>query len=102
MTTEKKKSLPTIYQTWRTEDRDLEACIDQVRDWMHQVAQLGVPHFGETATRLRPLRERLVTHFEREDQMVAQLGGVVSVVIAGGKCRTKTVEPRPQPAAGST
>ena len=68
-----KNSLPSIYQRWQAEDRELEACIDEVRDWMQEVNQLGIPHFGETATRLRPLRARLVSHFAHEDEMVSQL-----------------------------
>ena len=66
-------SLTEIFKNWRAEDSELEACLDEVRDWMGEVSQLGIPHFGETATRLRPLRERLVRHFEREDAMIAQL-----------------------------
>jgi len=73
MNSKAKQSLPSIYLSWQAEDRELEAFIDQVRDWMLEVNQLGIPHFGETATRLRPLRTRLVTHFEHEDEMVAQL-----------------------------
>ena len=66
-------SLTEIFKNWRAEDCELEACLDEVRDWMREVSQFGIPHFGETATRLRPLRERLVRHFEREDSMIAQL-----------------------------
>lgn len=40
---------------------------------MKEVEQLGIPHFGETVTRLCPLRERLALHFEREDEMIAAL-----------------------------
>jgi hypothetical protein len=65
--------LALFYENWRAEDRQLEVGIDGVRDWMQEVNQLGIPHFGETATRLLPLRQRLVTHFQREDQMIAQL-----------------------------
>ena len=65
--------LALFYENWRAEDRQLEVGIDGVRDWMQEVNQLGIPHFGETATRLLPLRRRLVTHFEREDRMIAQL-----------------------------
>ena len=73
MGTEAHPSLSEIFKNWRAEDRDLESRLDEVRDWMREVSQLGIPHFGETATRLRPLREALVRHFQREDAMIAQL-----------------------------
>ena len=68
-----RKSFPNVFHTWQLEDRDLETSIDQVRNWMQEVNQLGIPHFGETATRLRPLRDRMLVHFAREDQMIGQL-----------------------------
>lgn len=71
-------SLPEVFDHWRTEDRELEAYIGKVRDWMKEIEQLGIPHFGETATQLRPLRERLVLHFEREDQMISHLAASLS------------------------
>jgi hypothetical protein len=73
MNTNAKHPLAEFYQTWKAEDRALEAGIDEIRDWMHEVNQLGIPHFGETATRLGPLRDRLVAHFQREDEMISQL-----------------------------
>ncbi len=73
MNTKQQNEIATIFRRWHAEDRELESSMDEVRDWMNEVSQLGIPHFGETATRLRPLRERLVTHFEREDKMVAEL-----------------------------
>ena len=66
-------TLPGIFQAWKAEDRELESSIDAVRDWMQEVSQLGIPHFGETATRLRPMRARLEVHFAHEDEMVTQL-----------------------------
>lgn len=71
-------SVSVIFANWQKEDRGLESCVDQVRDWMREVAQLGIPHFGETATRLRPLRHRLVQHFAREDEMIEQLAQLYS------------------------
>ena len=67
------RPLPKIFDRWRAEDRELELRIDELRDWMGEVSQLGIPHFGETATRLGQVRERLVKHFQREDEMVAEL-----------------------------
>ena len=67
------KSIPQVLDHWHDEDRSLATCIDQVRAWMREVEQRGIPHFGETAARLVPLRERLVQHFEREDKMLHQI-----------------------------
>jgi hypothetical protein len=68
------KSSPTpessLFQTWQMERRAVAACLDELRDWMNEVSQLGIPHFGETATRLRPLRQRLIHHFAVEDEMI--------------------------------
>ena len=57
----------------RFEEGELDLQIDEVRAWMREVGQLGVPHFGETATRLGQVRGRLVQHFEREDAIVDEL-----------------------------
>ncbi len=73
MNSESQRSLALIYDSWQEEDRELETRIDEVRDWMLEVNQLGIPHFGETATRLRPLRERLFIHFGRENELISQL-----------------------------
>ena len=76
MSTKVQQTLKSIYDRWRSEDRQLEACIDSVRLWMHEVNQIGIPHFGETASRLGPLRERLLIHFERESELIDQLAEV--------------------------
>ena len=73
MSSQSKQTLTFIFDNWKEEDRQLETCVDEVRDWMLEVNQLGIPHFGETATRLRPLRERLFIHFGREVEMISQL-----------------------------
>ena len=73
MNTNTSQSLSLIFDHWQDEDRSMDATLREVRDWMKEVEQLGIPHFGEIAIRLRPLRERLVIHFEREDEMIAQL-----------------------------
>lgn len=76
MNTKAKETLSTIFTDWQNEEEQLEVFIDAVRDWMGEVGQLGIPHFGEAATRLRPLRQRLDIHFEREDSIVQQLGAL--------------------------
>ncbi len=62
-----------LFDAWKDEDRELESYIDSVRDWMNDVSELGLPRFGETANRLQRLRERLETHFERENRIGDQL-----------------------------
>ncbi len=64
-----------IFELWKNEDHYLQAQFDQIRDWMLQVSQLGIPRFGETAGRLRLLRDCLNNHFEREKLLCDQLSG---------------------------
>ena len=71
------QSLADVFDRWRIEDRELAEYVKQVRDWMTEVEQLGIPHFGETATRLRPLRDRLVQHFQREEEMISNLAAAL-------------------------
>ena len=67
-----------IFARWRAEDEALGTQVDAIRQWMRELDQLGKQHFGETATRLRLLRESLVEHFERESQMASTLCQVYS------------------------
>jgi hypothetical protein len=70
----KSDTVPTqILGSSRFEEGELHLQIDEVRAWMREVGQLGVPHFGETATKLGQVRGRLVEHFEREDAIVDEL-----------------------------
>ncbi|MCA9135985.1 MAG: hemerythrin domain-containing protein [Planctomycetales bacterium] len=62
-----------LFEDWKAEDKKLSACIEEIRNWMSEVNQLGIPHFGETASRLQPFRECLGEHFEREDAMLSKL-----------------------------
>lgn len=73
MNAKRASELGHLFGDWRAEDRKLSTCIEQIRDWMSEVNQMGIPHFGETASRLKPLRESLIVHFEREDEMLAKL-----------------------------
>lgn len=70
---EAKRTLAQIYHDWQAEDREIERRVDELRRWMYEVSQLGDPHFGETATRLGPMRQRLLVHFEREDEMISEI-----------------------------
>ncbi len=67
------QTLPSILNSWQAEDVELAACVAEVRDWMEELSQFGIPHFGETALRLLPLRKRLVQHFKLEDEILSQL-----------------------------
>ena len=73
MSSQSKQNFAYVFDSWKDEDRQLEAILDEVRDWMSQVNQLGIPHFGETATRLRPLKQRLFVHFGREIELISKL-----------------------------
>jgi hypothetical protein len=65
-----------IFEDWQLDHQKLAACIDEIRDWMAEVNQLGIPHFGETASRLQPLRTHLQSHFEREDRILKKLSDI--------------------------
>lgn len=73
MDAEMNESVTQIFQQWQTEDRELVRRVDVLRDWMQEVNQLGIPHFGETASRLRMFCRWLTEYFEREDAMISQL-----------------------------
>ncbi len=73
MDAETNLSVMQLLDRWQAEDHELEEQIDELRDWMQEVSQLGIPHFGETASRLLPLRKRLAQHFEREQEMIGEL-----------------------------
>ena len=49
------------------EHDELEAMIGDLRTWLAEVAELGIPHFGELGSRLRPLRDKLCEHFAHEE-----------------------------------
>lgn len=66
-------SVHEIFAKWRSEDELLGRQLDSIRQWMRELDQLGKQHFGETATRLKLLRETIVDHFEREEALVKKL-----------------------------
>ncbi|WP_161604437.1 hemerythrin domain-containing protein [Roseiconus nitratireducens] len=66
-------ALCQIFRDWHIENHALEQKVSVVRDWMREVNQFGRPRFGETASRLRVLRDHLVAHFHKEDSMVGNL-----------------------------
>ncbi len=70
--------LQTLFGQWKVEDRRIEEEFDDVRHWMSDVSQLGIPRFGETALRLKSLRRQLAKHFQRENEITNQLSGLYS------------------------
>ena len=74
MNTPISKMPSTLFHNWQTEDRQLDIYIQDLRGWMKEVNQLGIPHFGEAATRLSALRQRLLEHFHSENEIIASLG----------------------------
>lgn len=67
------KTITALFGEWRIEDRQLQSVIEELREWMCEVNQLGIPHFGEAGVRLRTLRQRLLLHFSREDAIIKGL-----------------------------
>jgi predicted nucleic acid-binding Zn-ribbon protein len=78
MSSKTKDAANEVFARWRAEDAELNEKVDSIRQWMHELDQLGRQHFGETATRLRSLRELMVEHFSQEGEMVEQLGKLYS------------------------
>jgi len=73
MTSKTTLTVHEIFAAWRAEDEQLGREVDSLRQWMRELDQLGKQHFGETATRLRLLRETIVDHFDREEVMMEKL-----------------------------
>jgi hypothetical protein len=63
-----------VFDRWRSEDRELEACLDGLRGWMLEVQQRGVPQFGETAEKLTQVKEQWLAHIASEREMIDELG----------------------------
>ena len=76
MNTKDLEIVSQLVQKWRSEDRVVTTKIDELRQWMREVRQLGIPHFGETATRLRQIRDQLVQHFQREEAMTSEVANI--------------------------
>ena len=78
MNTDTSVELGRLFDQWSAEDERLTVCIDEIRDWMTEVNQLGIPHFGETASRLEPVREFLDSQFAHENALLDRLGQAFS------------------------
>lgn len=66
-------TIEDLSQAWRDEHDKLHAFFEDYRQWSYQVAQRGIPHFGETACRLKHLRAELEQHFSCEDEICQKL-----------------------------
>jgi hypothetical protein len=51
--------------------------IDDLREWCHEVKEIGQPRFGQLGLRLHALREHVAEHFAEEER-----GGYMSPVVA--------------------
>lgn len=76
--TDQKHTVEELSHRWREGHRDLDEFFDEYRQWAYEIAQRGFPHFGETACRLKQLRETLSEHFAQEDEICDRLSNVVS------------------------
>jgi hypothetical protein len=47
-----------------TQQCRLRDLINELRSWLYEVEQLGIPRFGETGYRLRNFRQSLFQHFQ--------------------------------------
>ncbi len=73
MTMTKYETVAEILKRWQTEDISLQDTATSLMDWMREVEQFGKPHFGETASKLKPFRSLLASHFGHEVQMLNDL-----------------------------
>lgn len=76
--TDPKQTVESLTHSWKEDHRKLNEFFDEYRKWAYQIAQRGFPHFGETADRLRKLRERLETHFSHEDEICKQMAALIN------------------------
>lgn len=74
MVSKEKIEVNEVFARWRIEDEELGRKVDEIRQWMRELDLIGKQHFGETATYLRDLRKQMVRHFEREVEMLEQIG----------------------------
>lgn len=51
-----------------TEPQSLQSAVDQVRDWIHDVSEWGMPRFGELGSRLECLRSLLAQQRWQSDK----------------------------------
>jgi iron-sulfur cluster repair protein YtfE (RIC family) len=67
--TDIKPTVEGLSHQWREGHRELNQFFDEYRRWAYEISQRDFPHFGETADRLKQLREELVKHFSSENEI---------------------------------
>lgn len=67
------RSIHELFSEWEQEDQRIEKQLGEIRDWMNQASELGVPCFGDTGEQLKAFRQVLITHFEQEDDLCDRL-----------------------------
>ena len=72
-------SSQALFAKWQAEHQQLDQFTEELRTWTYDVAQLGIPHFGEAADKLTLLHGRLQSHFQQEDEIGSQLANQQSV-----------------------
>lgn len=75
--TDTEHTIESLSFQWRDDHRKLNEFFDEHRRWAYDIGQRGVPHFGETADRLKRLRAQLTEHFARENEICDQLTAIV-------------------------
>ncbi|TWU22499.1 hypothetical protein Pla52o_35570 [Novipirellula galeiformis] len=73
MKTESPKTVAALFEHWKQEHTNLQQELDAFRDWTCEVASQQAAEFSDAAMRLLQIRDRLVDHFVREDQIGRQL-----------------------------
>ena len=63
----------SLFARWRQEHDELDQVTGELRQWTYEVGQVGIPHFGEAGDKLAKVRQRLVEHFKREEEIGQQL-----------------------------
>jgi hypothetical protein len=61
------------FALWQAEDRTIETAAGSLLRWMREVEKFGKTRFGETAWKLQPFHDLLVTHFHRESRLLDEL-----------------------------
>lgn len=72
-----KRQVHPTFEALLKEHREVMKHINDLREWVKEIGELGVPHFGELGTRLQPLRDELSRHFAEEEE-----GGYLSVALS--------------------
>ncbi|MFG0261087.1 MAG: hypothetical protein ACF788_01680 [Novipirellula sp. JB048] len=73
MKTESLKTVAALFESWKREHSDLQHELDVLRDWICDAAAPRAAESSDAANRLLQIRDRLVDHFVREDQIGRQL-----------------------------